>query len=194
MIGARFSLYPMTNDFVPIILCAVEVLDAFPLERESDDISTFLSGEENTLFEALHATFAKASASLGQEHLVMSLTLSRGCPGEPGEDICDPVPAESQIVNAQRDGEGQQPQIACQFSLYPMGESGYMDAIYEEIEASTATDGVKTTPQHLCTRLEGSLAAVLGQLRETFDRVATLTPHVVIHATLSVNSPTVKST
>lgn len=191
MIGARFSLYPMTDRFAPIILDAVEALDNAPLQREIDDVSTYVSGEENALFDALHATFSRAWDGVGKDHLVMSLTLSRGCPGEPGEDVCDPTAARSEPPAERQDESGSAAKVACQFSLYPMGTASYMDAIYGEIELGTET--VDVTPQHLCTRLEGPLAAVLGQLRTAFDRVAELTPHVVIHATLSVNSPTTRA-
>jgi len=186
VIGARFSLYPMTADFVPVILKALEAMHAFPLERDTDDISTFLSGEEGVLFGALAAAFEQASA--GGEHLVMSLTLSRGCPGEPGEDRCDPTPAHAEAAQPEPGALG--PQVACQFSLYPLGLADYMDVIYQQIAAAHGNDAVKVMPQHFTTRLEGPLSAVLGQLRAAFDQAATHTPHVVIHATLSANSPT----
>lgn len=186
MIGARFSLYPLTANFVPVILKALEAIRVFPLERETDDLSTFLSGEEGTLFRALAAAFEQASA--GGEHLVMSLTLSRGCPGEPGEDRCDPTPAHAEAAQSEPRALG--PQVACQFSLYPLGLVSYMAAIYQQIAAAQQNDAVKTVPQHFCTRLEGPLSAVLGQLRTAFDQAAVHTPHVVIHATISANSPT----
>ncbi|MBS3966481.1 MAG: hypothetical protein KGZ60_04420 [Truepera sp.] len=186
MIGARFALYPMTADFVPVILKALEAMSEFPLERKTDDISTFLSGEEGTLFKALAAAFEQASA--GGEHVVMSLTLSRGCPGEPGEDRCDPTPAQAEAARPEPRASG--PQVACQFSLYPLGLAGYMEVIYQQVAAAQRSGAVKVVPQHFCTRLEGPLAAVLGQLRTAFDQAAVHTPHVVIHATLSAHSPT----
>lgn len=186
MIGARFALYPITADFVPVILKALEAMSEFPLERQTDDVSTFLSGEEGVLFRALAAAFEQASA--GGEHVVMSLTLSRGCPGEPGEDRCDPTPAHAAAERPEPRALG--PQVACQFSLYPLGLAGYMEVIYQQIAAAQRSDAVKAVPQHFCTRLEGPLAAVLGQLRAAFDQAAVHTPHVVIHATISANSPT----
>lgn len=175
----------MTADFVPVILRALEAMREFPLERETDDVSTFLSGAEGALFGALAAALRQASA--GGEHVVMSLTLSRGCPGEPGEDRCDPTPAPAEA--AQPSG-ALGPQVACQFSLYPLGLAGYMAVIYQQIAAAQQNSAVKAAPQHFCTRLEGPLSAVLGQLRAAFDQAAAHTPHVVIHATISANSPT----
>lgn len=186
MIGARFSLYPMTDAYVPRILEALKTLDGVPLERETDDVSTFISGEENLLFETLTATFGAVVAS--GEHAAVSLLLSRGCPGEPGEDLCDPVATTSQ-AEAPTAAQGTGPDIACQFSLYPLGVGGYMDAIYAEITEAGRAAGLEVTPQHLCTRLYGPLTVVMTQLRRAFDRTAEVTPHVVIHATLSANSP-----
>lgn len=192
MIGARFSIHPMTDRFVPIILGAVRELDEFPLEREGGDISTFVHGEENMLFDGLYATFATAISC--PEHTVVNLTLSRGCPGEPGEDVCDPVASRGQEAKVLEGAAQPLPRVACQFSLYPMGSNGYMDAIYDEITAAGKENGLEVTPEHLCTRLDGSLDAVLGQLRTAFDRAAEVTDHVVIHAILSVNSPTARRT
>ena len=83
--GARFSLYPMTDRFVPVILDALQALPEQGLEVETDDVSTFLGGHPDTVFGALEGAFARAAAS--GEHVVMSVLLSRGCPGE---EVCDP--------------------------------------------------------------------------------------------------------
>jgi uncharacterized protein YqgV (UPF0045/DUF77 family) len=184
VIGARFSLYPMTDAFVPRLLGALGALDGAPLERDTDDLSTFLSGEENALFRALEEVFGRAAAS--GEHVAMSLLLSRGCPGEPGEDRCDPRAAPSEVAKA-RAAEGAE--VACQFSLYPLGTAAYMDAIYAQIGAARSRPGLRATPQHFCTRLEGPLPQVFAELRRAFDAAAEVTPHVVIHATLAANSP-----
>lgn len=186
MIGARFPLYPMTDAFVPRILGALEGLEGAPLERETDDVSTFLSGEENDLFGALERVFERAARP--GEHVAMSLLLSRGCPGEPGEDLCDPAASPAQIPENRVSAEDA-PTIACQFSLYPLGGNGYMQTIYAEIEAAQTEAGLTVTPQHLCTRLEGPLPRVFALLRRAFDKAAEGTPHVVIHATLSAHSP-----
>ena len=59
MIGVRFSLFPMTDAFVPVILDAVQGLDRLGLEVEVDDVSTCLMGEEPQLFEALRVAFGR---------------------------------------------------------------------------------------------------------------------------------------
>src|SRR5438128_700754 len=78
--GARFSLYPMTERYVPIILEAINGLQETGLEVETDDVSTFLGGDRNRVFAELARVFA-AAARTG-EHVVMTVLLSHGCPGE----------------------------------------------------------------------------------------------------------------
>src|SRR5881628_2892256 len=51
--GARFSLYPMTERYIPIILEAVKGLHETGLEVETDDVSTFLGGDRSRVFDEL---------------------------------------------------------------------------------------------------------------------------------------------
>ncbi len=46
MIGVRFSLYPLCDDFVPLILAAVDGLDRFGVDVDTDNVSTCLLGTE----------------------------------------------------------------------------------------------------------------------------------------------------
>ncbi len=74
--GARYSLYPMTDRFVPVILHAIEGLRERGLVVETDDVSTFLGGHPEHVFSALHRAFVRAAGS--GEHVVMPLLLSYG--------------------------------------------------------------------------------------------------------------------
>lgn len=186
MIGARFSLYAMSDDFIDPILGSLGALEGTGLERDTDDVSTYVSGEENELFAALTTVFGVFIDR--DEHVAIGLLLSRGCPGEPGADTCNPTITIDQQAKLLKVPGGQR-QVACQFSLYPLGSHSYMDAIYTEIHAAAKAAGLKVTPQHFCTRLQGTLWQVMNQLCTAFDRAVEATPHVVIHATLAANSP-----
>lgn len=74
--GARFSLYPMSDRFVPVILHAVDGLRETGLEVETDDVSTFLGGSQPVVFGALRRAFSRAAAS--GEHVVMNVLFSYG--------------------------------------------------------------------------------------------------------------------
>jgi len=189
MMGIRFSLYPMRDDFASLILGAVDNLDQLGVEAEVDDVSTCLVGEEPHLWEAVRVAFGRAAAS--GAHVVLSATFSAGCPGEPEGDICVP----RAYAGPTGGDAGWSPEahdlpdrISAQFALYPLGASGYMDTIYAEIERSKAT-GVTVVSRHFCTHLYGSGEQVFDVMRRAFTETRTVAMHVVMTATVAANSP-----
>lgn len=181
--GARFSLYPMTDRYVPVILGSIEGLRDRGLEVETDDVSTFVGGDRNAVWSSLEDVFAKAARS--GEHVVMSAQVSHGCPGE---TYCEPDPRTgTAMAPIERAGAGIR--VACQWSLYPLGVPGYMDVIYGEIERTKGA-GVFLGGAHFVSRLDGELPAVLAAIRRSFDEACGSVGHVVAHLTVSANSPT----
>jgi energy-coupling factor transport system substrate-specific component len=189
-VGCQFSLYPMTDRFVEIILDAVETLHGRDdLRVETDDLSTLLVGAPEPLFAALEECFLRAAASPG--HLVLNATFSRGCPGEPDDPICHPAQpgsAPAALLDVRQIEPAGVP-VAAQFALYPLGVPHYMEVIYREIEA-TKSEGVFDHGKHFCTRLQGDARQVFAGLRNAFERAANEAGHVVITATISKGSPT----
>src|SRR5437868_15320377 len=88
--GAQLSLYPMSDDFIGVILDAIKALDPYrPHFRiETDDISTLIVGPPEQLFPAMRDLFV--AAARGGTHCMLSAAVSRGCPGEPDDPICTP--------------------------------------------------------------------------------------------------------
>ncbi len=191
LIGRQFSFYPMTDQFIEVILAAVKELhERNDLRVETDDLSTLLIGVPEPLFEALETCFVKAATT--SSHLVLSATFSRGCPGEPDDPICHPAPpdetaAGQEIVFTAREPVGIE--VSAQFALYPLGISSYMEVIYREIQRTKAT-GVFGRSKHFCTRLEGDVHHVFAALRTAFEQAANDAGHVVVTATISKGSPT----
>jgi uncharacterized protein YqgV (UPF0045/DUF77 family) len=184
--GARFSLYPMTDRYVPVIRGAIEGIASSALEVETDDVSTFIRGDRNTVWSTLEIAFATAARS--GEHVVMTALVSHGCPGE---ELCEIDPRSGTAEGPQvHPGAGLR--VSCQWSLYPLGEPGYMDLIYTAI-ADTKDAGVFSTGRHFVSHLEGDLDRVLGSIRHTFDAACESAAHVTAHITLSANSPTGRS-
>ena len=87
MIGCRLAIYPMTDDFVAVILSAVRAMETDGMTVQTDSLGTLLVGEESKVFDAVRAAFSRVATHGG--HAVMTLHLSRGCPGEP-EGYCNP--------------------------------------------------------------------------------------------------------
>lgn len=183
--GARFSLYPMSDRYVPIILDAIGGIRERGLEVETDDVSTFIGGDRNAIWSTLEDVFARAARS--GEHVVMTVLVSHGCPGE---TYCEPDPmagtARAPVTHA-----GGDVAVSAQWSLYPLGTPGYMDVIYEEIDR-TKSDGLFKGGAHFVSKLEGDTCRVLDAIRGAFDDACGRASHVVAHVTLAANSPSRK--
>lgn len=198
-IGAQVSLYPMTSDFIDVIMTGLDALTPYKddLRIETDDMSTLMVGAPAPLFDAIRDLFA-ASAKR-PEHVTMHVTLSRGCPGEPDDPTCrcetleqaqeQPL-AERRILAAQavKDAPELGVVIDVQFSLYVMGAGGHMDEIYGCIDF-LKDSGTFHKSKNFCTRLRGDAGPVFETLRQAFLRFGPAQGHVTIDMTASANSP-----
>jgi hypothetical protein len=197
--GAQISLYPMTDDFVGVILGALGALDPYRdrLRIETDDISTLLVGPPDVLFPALRDLFVAAAAS--GRHCVLSAAISRGCPGEPDDPICrtdalsGPLGSlgarKDAAISAVRQAAATGQPTAAQFSLYVMGTDDHMDEIYGCIDFLKQS-GVYDRSKNFCTKLRGDAGAVFTALDEAFCRFGPGAGHVTLDVTVSANSPT----
>ncbi|MEB8387392.1 YkoF family thiamine/hydroxymethylpyrimidine-binding protein [Rhodobacteraceae bacterium KMM 6894] len=198
-IGAQVSLYPMTSNFVDVIVTGLDALSPYKtdLRIETDDMSTLMVGAPEPLFDAIRDLFA-ASAKR-PEHVTMHVTFSRGCPGEPDDPSCrcealetaqDQPLSERQALAAQ--AVAQAPvlgvEIDVQFSLYVMGSGDHMDEIYGCIDF-LKTSGTFNKSKNFCTRLRGDAGAVFETMRQAFLRFGPAEGHVTIDMTASANSP-----
>ena len=197
--GAQVSLYPMSGDFVDVIIGALSALDPWRdrLRIETDDISTLIVGPPEVLFPALRDLFTAAAAS--RCHVVLRATLSRGCPGEPDDPICitgalanpdeplvDRQSAALAAIAATPDvGE----MARAQFSLYVMGAGNHMAEIMGCI-AFLKYSGVFDRSKNFCTRLSGDAGPVFATLQQAFCQFGPPNGHVTIDLTVSANSPT----
>ncbi len=201
-IGAQVSLYPMTSDFVDVILTGLKGLDPYrdDLRIETDDMSTLMVGAPGPLLDAIRDLFAAAARR--PEHVTMHVTLSRGCPGEPDDPTCrcetltraqhqslDQRQAEARaaVAEAPVTGVG----IDVQFSLYVLGQDRHMDEIYGCIDFLKAS-GTFLKSKNFCTRLRGDAGAVFETVRQAFLRFGPAEGHVTIDLTASANSPSLR--
>jgi uncharacterized protein YqgV (UPF0045/DUF77 family) len=196
--GAQISLYPMSDDFIGIILKSITALDPYrPQFRiETDDVSTLIVGPPEQLFPAMRDLFVAAAQS--GVHCTLSATVSRGCPGEPDSPLCTPqtdmmpdLPLAERI-SAAREAVTVAPKtgqvIAAQFSLYPLGVGHHMDEIYGCIDFLKSS-GVFDRAKNFCTRLAGDAGPVFATLGEAFLRFGAPEGHVALDLTVSANSP-----
>jgi hypothetical protein len=196
--GAQVSLYPMTDGFVDVILSALAALDPWrnKLRIETDDISTLIVGPPDILFPALRDLYAAAAAS-GQ-HVVLRATLSRGCPGEPDDPICqtralanpsEPLTSRQHSALAAIAAAPLKSQTAdAQFSLYVMGAHDHMAEIMGCINFLKQSDTFDRS-KNFCTRLTGDAGPVFATLQQAFCQFGPPNGHVTIDLTVSANSP-----
>jgi hypothetical protein len=188
----------MTDGFVDVIMGSLRALDPWRdrLRIETDDISTLIVGPPEVLFPALRDLYVQA-ASTGV-HVVLRCTLSRGCPGEPDDPICQTAalanPAEplaarqvralSAIAAAAHLGQT----ADAQFSLYVMGAGDHMAEIMGCI-AFLKDSGTFDRSKNFCTRLTGDAGPVFATLQQAFCQFGPPNGHVTIDLTVSANSP-----
>ncbi|WP_187431237.1 Putative HMP/thiamine-binding protein YkoF [Roseobacter fucihabitans] len=196
--GAQVSLYPMADGFVDIILSSLSALDPWRdrLRIETDDISTLIVGPPEVLFPALHDLYVAAAAS--GAHLVLRATLSRGCPGEPDDPICqtgalanpsEPLVSRQQSALTALAATPETGQATdAQFSLYVMGAGDHMAEIMGCIDFLKQS-GTFDRSKNFCTRLTGDAGPVFATLQQAFCQFGPPVGHVTIDLTVSANSP-----
>ncbi len=197
-IGARLSLHPHCDDFVRVILTALDdVAEAGltdGLVLETDEVGTYVgarrSPAEERLARYLAGVVAAAYRRSDGGHVVAHVLLSRGCPGERSCDLSVTGLPHPAPVRVERTGV---PAVA-QWSLYPLLDGGTDDGDHmAHIEAAIATarrSGVASGAAHYATRLTGDVSEVLATAVDAWAEIGARVPHVVSHLTVSVGSPT----
>jgi hypothetical protein len=198
--GAQVSLYPMTDGFVDVIVSSLSALDPYRerLRIETDDISTLIVGPPEVLFPALRDLYVAAAAS--RQHIVLRATLSRGCPGEPDDPICqtgalanpsEPLASRQAGALVALSEAPDTGEIArAQFSLYVMGAGDHMAEIMGCIDFLKQS-GCFDRSKNFCTRLIGDSGQVFATLQQAFCRFGPPAGHVTIDLTVSANSPSI---
>lgn len=182
--GCRFSLYPMSDEFVPIILGALEKTDISAVWSESDALSTIYRGKREYVFDAVKAIFVNAWRE--DVHMTMEGNFSKGCPGDiAGESKLDFVGEAPNYLS----GKDKNIQANCKYSLYPMGRGEYMEDIREVVEMANSR-GLNPKSIHYATRINGEIGNMFAYLEDVCKHMEKVASHFIVHFTISVNSPT----
>ncbi len=184
--GASFTIAPMSNNFITIILRALEDVDSSKVWMETDDVTTTIRGKIEHIFDVTQAIFLHA-ASTGV-HVSFQSTYSIGCPGDSTGDV---YMAEDDVLLNEDYSKDIKQYVSAKFSLYPLGEGKYMDTIYGQIEAMKKR--VEVTHAHYSTRLAGEALDIFAGLEAAFRAtVESGSSHTVMTVTMSANSPSHK--
>lgn len=196
-IGMRISIHPHCDEFVEVILGALDDARSdgltHGLELETDEVSTYVGAIEPPAEQRL-AQFAAgivtgAYRRSGGAHIVCHVLLSRGCPGE--------VTCDLGLVDLPQAPPIDLPPLglaaAGQWSLYPLTTdpaSGPMPHIERAI-LQARHRGTASDPVHYATMLRGDLGEIVATAVDGWAAAGAQLPHVVSHLTVSVGSPSV---
>lgn len=182
--GCRFSLYPMTDNFVSVILGSLEKTDTSAVWSQSDALSTVYRGKLPYVADAVRALFINAWQP--EVHMALEGQFSKGCPGDTdGDSLLD---REGEAPNRAKIQDRHFP-VLCKLALYPMGTGDYIDEIAKVWRMAEA-EGLNPKTIHYATRIEGDVQKVFDYLEEVCRLMEQSVPHYILHFTLSVNSPT----
>lgn len=186
--GCRFTLYPMCDNFIDIILGGLERVDTSAVWSETDALSTVYRGKLDYVMDAVSALFA--SAWTEGVHMAIEGQVSKGCPGDVSGD--SKLTYEGEAPNHVIVEAATQPCL-CKLALYPMGVGDYIDDI-ARVWRMAEDRGLNPQTIHYATRIEGSIHDVFAYLTDVCKlmEASESVHHYVLHFTINVNSPTVE--
>lgn len=173
--GARFSLYPMTDNFIPVILGSLGKTDTSAVYSFTDAISTVYRGNIDSVLDGVSALFINAftegvhMAIEGQFCNEEEVTQTAAKPGE--------VPNKTVT-------EGIHFPVKCKLNLYG-AESA--KGLYEVLKARCALEKEEIS---YGTRFAGDVQAVFDFISQLCKELDTRGEKFTLHFTMNCNSPT----
>jgi len=194
-VGARITLAAMSDDYVSIVLDALEAADSTGLDTQTGVVSTFVAGAERDLVRYLVQLVAAAGRS--GAHVSATIHFSRGCPGEV---VCELPGGAGPLAAEIPDVAATGVTAVAEWALYPLEDGSqngtqagaqpdHMRDIYAAIDFAREL-GTFEASEHFVTRLSGDVADVIRTVAAGWILVGRTVQHVTSHVTLSINSPT----
>ncbi|MGE8207131.1 YkoF family thiamine/hydroxymethylpyrimidine-binding protein [Heyndrickxia sp. NPDC080065] len=187
IVGFRFSLYPMTDEFVDIILSTLEQVDTSKVWVKTDDISTVIRGKMEHVFDVAKAIYLLSAQT--EKHVVLNGTFSIGCPGDSDGDVF--MSADGVRMNEDKI-KNLHIEAPTQFALYPMNNESYMQIIADVVDLAKEK-GTFTSGIHYASRLDGDAHDVFATLEQSFHYTQEKVNHVTMTVNISANSPSRKN-
>ena len=182
--GCRFSLAPMCDDFVSVILGAISKVDMSKVWKMTDKLSTVYRGKQLQVEDALKACFIHSYRA--ETHMTMEATFSKGCPGDVDADC---FMAEDDVLMNEESIQNIHFPVTCKISLYPMGVSNYMEHIAHIVNYAIDL-GIYEASSHYCTILSCDVQQLFAYIHDVNTYCGESLGHYIFEVTLSVNSPT----
>lgn len=185
--GCRFSLSPMSDKYIEIILGAIGKVDTSKVWSKTERLSTIYRGKRAHVADAVKACFIHAWRP--DVHMTMEMTFSKGCPGD--TDAESYLAEDDTLLNAEGMKDIHFP-VDCKISLYPMGVSNYMEYIANVVNHAVDL-GIYAGSAHYVTVLKGDVHQLFDYFTWVNQYCGEELSHYVFEVTLSVNSPTAES-
>lgn len=182
--GCRFTLAPMCDDYVELILKAIEQVDTSKVWKQTDKLSTVYRGKQLHVEDAVKACFVHAWRK--GTHMTMEATFSKGCPGDTDADCF--LAQDDEPVNGPSIANVHFP-VNCKISLYPMGVADYMTHIAHIVNHAIDL-GIYERSTHYCTILSCDVQTLFAYIHDVNSYCGEHLRHYIFEVTLSVNSPT----
>ena len=182
--GCRFSLSPMTDSFVEIILDAVKKTRTDKVWQETGKLSTIYRGRQIHVEDALKRCFINAHRVGG--HMTLEAIYSKGRPGDIKGDSL--MAADDELLNEPEIKDVHFP-VAAKISLYPMGIPDYMKYIAEVVNHAIDL-GIYEKSAHYCTVLSCDVQQLFDYIHYVNSYCGEKLSHYIFEVTISVNSPT----
>lgn len=185
--GCRFSIAPMSDRFIEIILGAIGKVDTSNIWAQTDEFSTVYRGKREHVLDAVKACFMHSYRK--GIHMTLNATLSMGCPGAAEKDaaMLDAVLSDAAPANEPLLKDIHFP-AAAKIELYPMGTADYLTLIDRVIELAKE-HGVFSRTAHYTTILKADIHALFDFFSAAAEYCEQNTAHYVLGFTLAVNFP-----
>ena len=186
--GCRFSLAPMSDDFIDIILSSIADVDTSKVWSSTDEFSTVYRGRRIHVLDALKACFIRSFRQ--GVHMTMNALITEGCPGDAQKDAAleDAVWAEDDtLANEPTIAEVHFP-AAAKIELYPLGRADYMEQIEHVIEMAKDR-GVFDRSEHYVTVVKGDVQELFGYFGAAAEYCGNNLEHYALEITVAVNFP-----
>lgn len=182
--GCRFSLSPMSDHYIDIILGSIGKVDTSRVWKMTDKLSTVYRGKRIHVLDGLKACFLYSYRD--DIHMTMEATVSKGCPGDVEADAY--LAEDDILVNEPQIQDIHFPVVG-KISLYPMGVQNYMEYIAKVVNLAI-DKGIYGGSSHYVTILEGDVQDIFQYVNEAIRLCEEEVSHYIFQITLSVNSPT----
>ncbi len=188
VLGCRFSLAPMSDDFIDIILSSIAKVDTSRVWSMTDELSTVYRGRRIHVLDALKACLLYSYRS--GVHMTMNATISEGCPGDAAmdEEHQNAVWNESDTrINEEEMKDIRFPAVL-KFALYPMGRENYLEPIGVIIQHARDR-GILERTQFYATVLKGDIHELFSYLEWVCAYGEEHLGHYVVELSAAVNLP-----